>query len=120
MMFFEVDDYEALRTSLQQMCDALERECVPVDAVFNCRLIANELLVNALRYGGGHAAFSARREGDMLRITVQSAVRYRPPARSSCSDVTAECGRGLFLVDALSERREYNDSEGICVTVRLL
>lgn len=120
MMFFEVDDYDALKRALARMCDALAEEKVPEDAVFNCKLVANELLVNALEYGGGCAAFTARREGNMLRISVRSAVDFQPPARSSCSDVTCERGRGLFLVDTLSETRDYSREEGICVIVKLL
>ena len=119
-MDFKVDDYDALRRALAAMCDALEQDAVSDDAVFNCRLVANELLVNALQYGGGCAAFSVRRDGNTLRISVRSAVDFQPPARSSCSDVTCERGRGLFLVDALSETRDYSREEGICVIVKLL
>ena len=119
MMFFEVNDHDALRAALSRMCGALERECVGDDAVFTCRLVANELLVNALEYGGGSAVFSARREGNALRICVRSAVAYRPPACSSCSEVTAERGRGLYLVDALCEARDYTEEEGIRVLIRL-
>ena len=120
MMDFEVDGYDALRRALARMCDALTREDVPDDAVFNCRLVANELLVNALEYGGGSASFGVRRDGDLLRISVRSVVRFRPPETSCCSDVTSERGRGLFLVDALSESRAYSDEEGICVLVKLI
>lgn len=119
MMFFQVDDYKALRNALARMCETLEREAVPEDAVFNCRLIANELLVNALQYGGGSAAFSARRDGDRLRISVRSATGFRPPVVTVCSDADAERGRGLFLVDALSEARGYSEEEGISVVIRL-
>ncbi len=118
-MFFQVDDFNALHSALARMCAALQAEAVSEDAVFNCRLVANELLVNALEYGGGSAAFSVRREGDTLRISVRSAVAFRPPETPVCSDLTAERGRGLFLVDALSEAREYSEREGICVVVRL-
>lgn len=120
MMFFEVDGYDALKSALARMCDALEREEVSDDAVFNCRLVANELLVNALEYGGGSASFGVRREGDRLRISVRSVVAFRPPEKSCCSDVDAERGRGLYLVDALSEGRVYSEEDGICVFVKLI
>lgn len=118
-MYFEVDNYKALREAIARMCDALKRDSVSEDAVFNCRLIANELLVNALQYGGGSAVFSARRDGNRLRISVRSARGFCPPAVTVCSDVESERGRGLFLVDALSETRIYNEHEGICVVIRL-
>ena len=118
-MFFEVDDRDALKTALARMCAALEEEAVPPDAVFNCRFVANELLVNALEYGGGRAGLSVRREGDTLRIGVRCPSAFCPPAHPACSDVTAERGRGLFLVDALSAARVYSEEEGICVVIRL-
>ena len=119
-MDFKVDDYDALRRALAAMCDALEQDAVSDDAVFNCRLVANELLVNALQYGGGRGAFSARRGGNTLRISVRSEIAFCPPVTSTCSGADDERGRGLYLVDALSEARGYSDEEGICVVIRLI
>ncbi len=119
MMLFEIDGYIALKKALARMCAELTEEHVPEGAVFDCKLIANELLSNALRYGGGSARLRAMREGDCIRISVKSACDFRPPEKSSCSDTDAECGRGLYLVDAVSESRLYDREEGICVVVRI-
>lgn len=119
-MFFEIDDYNALKTALGKMCAAFEEQSVPDGAVFDCKLVAKELLSNALRYGGGCARFAFEHDGDRIRITVKSKADFEPPENSVCSGVTEENGRGLFLVDAVSESRAYNREEGICVVVRIV
>ena len=118
-MICEVDDFRALKAALERMCSVLERDAVPENAVFDCKLVASELLSNALRYGGGHAAFTAEKQGGEVIIRVRSAKNFRPPDRVECSSVDAECGRGLFLVDALSASRTYSEEDGICVIVRI-
>ena len=118
-MYFEVNDVNSLHGALLRMCRALEEQAVPQDAVYNCRVVANELLVNALEYGGGSAVFTVRREGNFARISVRSAVSFCPPAVSTCSDRDAERGRGLFIVDALSEARDYTEEDGIRVFIRI-
>ena len=72
-----------------------------------------------MQHGGQRAYFSAMLEGDILRLRVRGNNGYRPPEKTFCSDVTAECGRGLFLVDAFCESREYSEREGICVVIRI-
>ena len=118
-MKFQVDDQGALKSALEVMCSALERAAVSENAVFDCKLVANELLVNALRHGGGHALFSAEMGADEIVIRVRSGLPFCPPRAPVCSDVDAECGRGLFLVDALSVSRSYSEEEGISVIVRI-
>lgn len=118
-MKFQVDDIRALRAALESMCSALEAQSVPENAVFDCKLVANELLINALRHGGGHALFTAETQADEVVIRVRSGSDFRPPEKPACSDVDAECGRGLFLVDALSVSRSYSKEDGICVVIRI-
>ncbi len=120
MMKCEVEDIRALQAALERMCDALEAAQVPENAVFDCKLVASELLHNALRYGGGSAAFVAEKRSGEVVIRVRSANNFRPPERTFCSDVESERGRGLFLVDALSDSRTYSEEDGICVVIRIL
>lgn len=119
MMFFEIDDYAAMKAALADMCAEFIRDCVPENAVFDCKLVANELLANALRYGGGSARFRAEKRGNEIRIAVKSARDYEPPEKSACSGTDAERGRGLFLVDAIGASRGYDAEEGICVIVKI-
>ena len=116
----EVDDLRALKAALEKMCAALKRDAVPENAVFNCKLVACELLSNALRYGGGCAEFHAEKQDGEVIIRVRSVNNARPPEQAVCSSVTEERGRGLFLVDALAESRTFSEKDGICVIIRIL
>lgn len=119
MMYFEIEDFNALRGALQEMCMQLISEHVPDERVFDSKLVANELLSNVLQHGGGRAYFFAAKEGDEIRISVRSENGYRPPEKSTLADVYKERGRGLFLVDAYCVRREYDEKEGIRVYIKL-
>ncbi len=116
-MYFEIDDYNALREALQKMSLALRE--LSEETVFNSKLVATELLSNVLQHGGGRAIFRVEKTGDEIRICVQSENKYRPPEKSVCADLYAERGRGLFLVDAYCERRTYSDEDGITVFLKI-
>ncbi len=116
-MYFEIDDYNALRSALQQMCRAFEKE-LSEETVFNSRLVATELLSNVLQHGGGRAKFRVERAGGEIRISVQCENAYRPPEKSVNADLLSERGRGLFIVDAYCERRTYSEKDGITVFLK--
>ena len=116
-MYFEIDNYNALKEALHRMCAGFFAEDVPDGVVFDSRLVAHELLINALRYGGGRAYFTVERTGDEIRISVRSANAYRPPEEVSRADVTEERGRGLYLVDSIATARAYSEAEGISVVL---
>lgn len=118
-MYFEIDDFNALRTALHQMCLKLTAEKIPEETVFQSKLVADELLSNVLQHGGGRAYLVAEREGDEIRISVRGSNDYRPPETSTCADVYAESGRGLFLVDRFCSRREFSEREGIRVFIKI-
>ncbi len=118
-MDFEIDSYSALKEALRRMCAALSEDDVPDGIIFESKVVANELLVNALRYGGGRAYFNMRREGSAIRIAVRGECAFCPPERAAMADADAEHGRGLFLVDALSARRTYSESEGTIVILTI-
>ncbi len=109
-----VRDFDALRRALDGMTKALSE---PADRLFDSRLVARELLTNALRYGGGEAYFSFERVEGGVRISVRSANDFRPPEKVLPASAEAEGGRGLYLVDALSSARRYSEEEGIVVIV---
>lgn len=119
-MFFDIDDLTSLRAAITEMCAVFREEEIPEDAVFDCKLVAKELLSNALRYGGGSARLKFTVTDHEIKISVKSARDFEPPRKSVCSEVTAERGRGLYLVDAVSEMRAYSKEEGICVVVRII
>ncbi len=118
-MYYEVDDFNAMREALHDMCARLQAFMVSEQAVFDCKLVASELLSNVLQHGGGRAYCSVELDGGALRLSVRGERDFRPPEKSRCSDVTADNGRGLFLVDAMSESRTYSKEEGVCVVIRV-
>ena len=117
MMERRIDDINALTNALQNMCAELHG--LDEELLFDIRLVASELLSNALRYGGGCERFSCVRTAGEVRISVKSKAPFCPPERSVCSPVTAERGRGLYLVDTLSTVRTYSEEEGICVILAI-
>lgn len=120
-MYFEIGDFNALRAALHEMCLRFSAEKIPEEAVFQSRLVADELLSNVLQHGGGKAFFSVVREGETIAITVRGASGFRPPEKSNIpADLFAERGRGLYLVDAFCESREYSEKDGIRVLIKIL
>ena len=111
----KVESQAAALDAVSAMCRALGD--LPEGVVFNARLVACELLTNAIKYGGGSALFSYSYSQKRVRIAVRSAAPFDPPQASLAPDPAAESGRGLFLVDTLAECREYSDEEGIIVTI---
>ncbi len=118
-MYYEVEDFNALTRALHDMCARLEERLLSAQAVFDCRLIANELLSNVLQHDGGRAYCTVRLDGNALHLSVKGEREFVPPPVSFCPDVTCERGRGFFLVDTMSESRTYNSEDGICVVVRI-
>ncbi len=114
-----VCDFASLKREVERMCNTLAESVVPAAAVFSSKLVASELLTNALVHGSGRAEFSYVREEGEIVIRVYEQDGVRPPDGSSCSDVFAESGRGLFLVDALSDSRTFSEEEGICVIIKI-
>lgn len=73
------------------------------------RLVASELITNAVLHGQGPPTVVLYRRPDSLVIEVQDANPSIP--QSSCGDAEAENGRGLVLVDALAVRSGWEPCE---------
>ncbi len=116
-MKLEVDNYNALHDALNQMCHLFAD--LPQESLFDCKLVAMELMSNVLQHGGKRAYFQAEKNAEGIVICVRSEIAYRPPEESVCADAFMECGRGLYLVDSLCLKREYNEREGIRVTMKI-
>ncbi len=115
-MKFEIDGYGALREALLSITAQIAGMGISEETVFDCKLVVDELVSNVLQHGGGKAYLLVEC-GREIRIAVRGDKKFIPPDRSVCSSVTAERGRGLYLVDALSLSRRYSDEEGILVTI---
>ncbi|MFJ5101015.1 ATP-binding protein [Streptomyces sp. NPDC088554] len=89
-----------VRRDLVERLDSWGYEAVRDDAV----LVVTELLSNVHRHAGGRCGLRVTPAGSRLLITVSDLVTA-VPARREVSG-TAEEGRGLLLVDALTEHWE--------------
>ena len=118
-MYFEIEDFNALKAALNSLCNGLSQREVPTETVYDSKLVAAELLSNALRHGGGKAFFSVDIEQEVISISVRSLRAYRPPDKSILSGIECEHGRGLYIVDTLVETRRYSEEGGTCVVIRI-
>ncbi len=112
-----IDDYNALRRALKRMCDLFVSEGVSEEKVFDSRLIAFELVSNALEHGGGKAFLRAELAVGTITISVRGEKDYRPSVQTSLAAPYEESGRGLFLIDRLGERG-YSKEKGVIVVIR--
>jgi anti-sigma regulatory factor (Ser/Thr protein kinase) len=116
-MWFEVKTIVDLKAATQAICKHLEECSIPQEKVFDCRLVVNELVSNVLRHSEGFAFVMGKIESDRIEIFVRSTKAFIPPEKSSCSPITAESGRGLFLVDSVSVSRTVTPDGEIKVIV---
>lgn len=118
-MYFEIEDYNALKLALDSLCSGLFQREVPQETVYDSKLVASELLSNALRHGGGKAFFSVEIEDEVISISVRSLHAFRPPDKSILSSLESEHGRGLYIIDTLVETRRYSEEGGTSVVIRI-
>lgn len=75
-------------------------DCAP-DVQDTVALLVSEVATNALVHGSGNVQVRVSRTGHTLRVEVSDGSSQAPRPRSA--DADAEGGRGLALVDALSD-----------------
>lgn len=118
-MYFEIDDYNALKAALDTLCMNLAQQDVPQETIYDSKLVADELLSNALRHGGGKAYFYVEFGDDRVSLRVRSERAFRPPAESALVSSESENGRGLYIIDRIAETREYTEEGGTLVVIRI-
>ena len=118
MIKYEVNNLNELRERAKSLVDFLATAGVPLDYAFDSRLIVCELVGNVLKHGRSIATMEAVVEGGEIRLTVYAENGCLPPSVSVCSEVTAEGGRGLYLVDRLSFERTVTVDGGVRVVIK--
>jgi len=118
-MFFEIKNSDALQNAWNTLCSFLTEHNASNDGVFNSKLVVYELVGNVLRHSSGVATVQGEVENGYVKIEVRSSLPFVPPAQSRCSDVYAESGRGLFIVDKVCEERICTPDGGIQVKIRI-
>ncbi len=118
-MIFEIKDYQAMHAAIAKLCDTLQKSSIPSERVFDSKLVISELVGNVLRHTDGKATLHGEINGEFIELTVYSSTAFLPPEKSRPADVYAESGRGLFLVDAVCEKRTLTDEGGILVKIKI-
>ena len=118
-MKFEIKDIETMQQSVADFCRFLSNFGLSEDNIFSCRLVANELLGNILRHAKGEASLHGDIEKEFVVLTIRSSSTFIPPKTSVCSDVYAESGRGLFLVDSVCAERITAPNGDVLVKIKI-
>ena len=117
MITFEIDNINDMNAELEKFLGFLQARGADDDALFDSRLVACELITNALRHGGGRATFTGSLNGGLIEITVGAVNATGMIRVPDLPSVLAESGRGLYIVNAVS-KGNVCISDGI-VTVKL-
>ena len=117
-MDFEIRDYSTMQKCISEFCRLLDEAAVSKDCAFDCRLVVNELIGNVLRHAQAAAQLRGRIDEGFIEIVVCSSSAFIPPKKSSCSDVYAEHGRGLYLVDSVCTDRITTPDGSILVRIK--
>lgn len=118
-MFYEVKDLETFHKAMQALCEFLTSENVSPDSIFDSRLVASELLGNVLRHANGTAKLHGKVANGFVELKIVSAHAYYPTEKALCSELYAEHGRGLFLVDSICKELVFKEEDGLRVQIRI-
>ena len=118
-MVFKVKDYTAMQEALAALCAFLEGKKVPKEKVFDAKLIACELMGNALKYAGGETGVESEVKDGYIELMIYSKCFFALPKKVVCADLFAEHGRGLFLVNELCHGGMLAEEDGIRVRVKI-
>lgn len=121
-MIFEIENYQALRRAVEELCAFLSDENVPTDSIFDSKLAVYELLGNVLQHSGGSAKLHGGIADGYVELKVLAEEKFCPPpkgAMTECADSYSEHGRGLFLVDSVCEERFMTDDGGIFIKIKI-
>lgn len=111
-MFFKVENYATLQKAIDELCAFLSERNVHPDSLFDCKLVAMELLGNVLRHADGKADFYGEIKDGVIELKIVSKTVFPFPEKTTCAGVYSEHGRGLFLVKEVCGERIFNDKDG--------
>ena len=117
-MKYEVKNLNELQETARMLSLFLVEQGLPRELAFDSRLIISELAANVLKHSRSVARVEVALLTKEVVLTVYSENGLLPPEFSVCSEVTAESGRGLFLVDKLSTKRTVTEDGGVRVTIQ--
>lgn len=118
-MFFEIENYQSLKSSVEELCDFLSSHNVRQERVFDSKLALYELLGNVLKHSDGKARVYGELAQGFVELKIFSEKTFTPPQKSICAEVFSEHGRGLFLVDHVCDERGCTKDGGIYIRIKV-
>ena len=118
-MFFKVKDYAALQSALDELSQFLAMRDISKEQIFDSKLVACELLGNALKYAQGETALEGAIRDGFIELKILSESFFALPKKIVCADLFSEHGRGLFLVNQICEEQIAAEEDGIRVRIRI-
>jgi anti-sigma regulatory factor (Ser/Thr protein kinase) len=118
-MIFEVKNYATMQEAIESLCAFLIEQGVQADSVFDSKLVAYELLGNILKHADGQAKLQGDVVNEFVELKIHTNSIFILPKEKPCPEVTAEHGRGLFLVDTVCEGRMFEEKDGLRVQIRI-
>lgn len=118
-MKYKVFDYASLHAVTEEFCEFLRKQYVSEDSIFDCKLVFSELAGNVLRHSDESADITAGIVDGKILLEVYGEKNFCPPEKTCLPQETyAEHGRGLYIVDKISESRAAMPDGGIRVVIR--
>ena len=118
-MVYEIHDYDGFKKAIDEICSILSSHAISSEKVYDCRLISHELIANVLQHSGGAVQLKVLLEKAHVVICVKAERSYCPPQNKECPEVSAERGRGIYLVDSVCEERTFTQDGEIVVKVAI-
>lgn len=118
-MWMKIKDYATLQAAVENLTEHLTLQGLTQDKIFDCKLVACELLGNVLKHGNGEGELYAELEDGFVSIRVTSESTFVLPKEITCSDLLSEHGRGLYLVHTLCEGEIRSGEDGISVKISI-
>lgn len=104
-MLFKIENSAALKRAMEEFSAFLLESAVSKESVFDCKLVAYELLGNVLRHAQETAELIGEIKDGFVELNVKQNGKPFPYQKGVLPPVDAEHGRGLYLVDSVSAQR---------------
>ena len=119
MIVFKVKGPADLQEALEGLTKFLLENGVSGERIFDSKLVACELLANELKHAESETELFSELKDGHIEMKIISQKAFAVPKRIVCSDVFAESGRGLFLVNELCEGQIFSEIDGIRVKIKI-
>ncbi len=117
-MRIEVENHLTMKGAIYALCEFLSENGVSPERVFDCKLIASELVGNVFTHSTGKASVGVEVKGEFVEMEFYSTTPFTPPKNTQLVETLAEHGRGLYLVDSLCYERLQAENGAIIVRIK--